>query len=425
MIPLFPADLEGLLGSGLAATLVFWIGLSAYVIANRRRFDRRGRRLSELARHLAADGAEFDSRRERSPAIDRILAGLSRRSLYRMMADVELPRPMGHLFAAYLLERWGLPMLLHDAGAHRGRRPWRRVSALFALGTLRADGVHTLLEDALFGTNPEVASAAVVILSRLQDRRAAEILIAGLRANAYSPSRIATQLDQYGIAIDDLLVPLLADPLAHARYWAVSLLARYSGTKLAEQVSALAEDVDAPVRKAVVQTLADIHGSQAGPIALRRLSDPVSFVRSTAIRALGTVGRADTVQSERNAAARHIASCLGDTEWEVRLAAKESLVAFGPSIWREVSPALDATDRFARNGAAEVLQNLGLLDQLIDDVGRGLEPSAEVVSVIERSFREGGIGLIDAVAERSNRALFPSVGSLLSQLTFVGVRVSP
>jgi HEAT repeat protein len=424
MILWSPGETERLFVRGLAATLALWIGLSAYVIANRLRFDRQARRLAELARLLANDTVTSDPRRSRSPAVDRILAGLSRRRLYRMMADVDLPRPMVALFAAHALERWGLPRLVSDAGEHRGRRPWRRVSALFALGALRAEGVHAMLEDALFGGSPEVASAAVVILSRLQDHRAAAILVAGLRANAYSPSRIATQLDQFGIPIDDLLIPLLADPQASVRYWAVSLLARSSGDKLAEHIAALADDPTAPVRKVALQTLAAIHGAQAGPVALRRLTDPVSFVRSAAIRALGEVGLAATAPNVRDATARHIARLLGDSEWEVRLAAKETLVAFGPSIWREVSGELDATDRFARNGAAEVLQNLGLLDQLIDEVGRGVEPSAEVVSVIERTLREGGIGMVDAVARRSDRTLFPSLGSFLEQLTFVGVRVS-
>lgn len=418
-----PDAVETLLVRGLSVTLAFWVGLSAYVIVNRLRFDRQAGQVAELARQLASDGVASHPGRPRSLAIDRILARLSKRSLERMMADVELSRPMVDLFAAYSVERWGLSRLVRDAAATGGRRPWRRISALFALGNLRFDGVHALLEDALFGADPEVASAAVVILSRLQDRRAAAILIAGLRASAYSPSRIATQLDQFGIPIDDLLSPLLADPLAHVRYWAVSLLARYPGAELAEQIAALADDPDPPVRKAVLQTLAAIQASHAGPIALRGLSDPVAFVRSTAIRALGAVGRRAAVPSVQLESARHIAALLGDTEWEVRLAAKEALVAFGPSIWRAVSRELDATDRFARNGAAEVLQNIGLLDQVIDDVGRGVEPSAEMVSVIERTFREGGIGMIDAVAERSNQTLFPSVGSLLEQLTAVGVRV--
>lgn len=424
MLPLFSAHGAGLFAGGLAATVALWVGLSVYVIVNRLRFDRQAKRLSALARQLDVAGVASDPRRPRSPDIDRIVARLSRRTLYGMMSDVELPRPMADLFAAYALERWGLPRLMRDATVHRERRPWRRVSALFALGQLRASGVHALLEDALFGSDPDVSSAAVVILSRLQDHRAAAILVAGLRANAYSPSRIATQLDQFGIPIDDLLTPLLDDPLSVARYWAVSLLARYSGVALSEQIATLADDPDAPVRKAVLQTLATMRAAQAGPIALRHLDDPIGFVRSAAIRALGAVGRAATAPSERHDTARHIATRLGDAEWEVRLSAKESLVAYGPDIWRAVSPELDATDRFARNGAAEVLQNLGLLDQLIEDVGRGAEPSAEVVSVIERTFREGGTGMIDAVAERSNPTLFPSVGSLLEQLTLVGVRVA-
>jgi len=178
------------------------------------------------------------------------------------------------------------------------------------------------------------------------------------------------------------------------------------------------------VRKGALETLTAVAGAAAGPVALRCLGDPVAYVRSRAVRTLAVVGAADPQLDVRRDYARHMVPLLGDSAWDVRLAAKESLVALGPAIWPEVSAQLDSPDRFARNGAAEVLQNIGLLDQLIDDVGRGVEPSADVVSVLERSFREGGAGMIDAAAARANRELFPSIENLLSRLTFVGVRVS-
>jgi hypothetical protein len=106
------------------------------------------------------------------------------------------------------------------------------------------------------------------------------------------------------------------------------------------------------------------------------------------------------------------------------LAAKESLVSLGPTVWREVAAQLDSPDRFARNTSAEVLQNVNLLDHTIDDIGRGITPAAELVAVLERAFREGGPGIVDAAAARSNPELFPSIEDLLTRLRFAGIRVA-
>ena len=424
MVLRFPADVERALSVAFQATLVLWLGLSVYVVANRVLYNRRARRLSEVARQIANQAHDLTAPLQRSAALDHVLARLPRRVLYQLIADVSAPTKLTDVFAAYALERWVLPRTLRDASARPRRGKWRRISALFALGYVRAAGIHDLLERALFDADAEVASAAVVILHRLGDRRAAEILIAGLRARAYQPSRIATQLDQFAIPIDALLRPLLADPLPHVRYWAVSLLAKYSDVSFATEIAALADDPDAAVRKAVRATLSAINDAAAAPVALRGLDDPVPYVRATAIRALAKVAADEPDSGVRREYAGRIAPLLADREWDVRFAAKESLVAFGPSIWREVSAQLDAPDKFARNGAAEVLQNIGLLDQLIDEVGHGSDPSADVLSVLERSFREGGAGMIDAAAARSNPALFPSIENLLTRLRFVGVRIS-
>ena len=76
----------------------------------------------------------------------------------------------------------GLPQALRDATPHRGaRRKWRRISALHVLLHARPTAIHALLRVALADADADVASAAATVLQRIGDRRAAEILIEGLR----------------------------------------------------------------------------------------------------------------------------------------------------------------------------------------------------------------------------------------------------
>jgi HEAT repeat protein len=288
---------------------------------------------------------------------------------------------------------------------------------LFALEQLKATGIHELLERAAADRDRDVAGAAVVLLHRLGDRRAAEILVQALRAQSYPPSRIATQLDQFPIAIEDVLRPLLGDAEPHARYWGASLLRRYAGARdLAPAVAVLTNDPSGPVRKVALDTLAELDREAAHVAASQRLGDPVDFVRSTAVRVLARLGAADPVPEARRVCARMIAPLLADTSWDVRLATKESLVSLGLTVWSEVAAGLESPDRFARNTSAEILQNLGLIDSVIEELSRDVTPSPEVVHVLERVFKEGGPAMVDAAVARSGPQRIPSAGALLARL---------
>ncbi|MEO8622928.1 MAG: HEAT repeat domain-containing protein [bacterium] len=404
----------------MIVTLVLWVGSTSLVVVNRLLYEQGQRRLVDIARQLTDPSLASLPPLERSPAIRAILSRKSRRAVYRMIVSTSFPNWLTEICAAYALDRWGLPRMISDASPARGRRKWTRIAALFALGRLRATEVYDLLETAVFDTDPDVASAASVALQQLGDRRAAAILIAALQARSYSPSRIATQLDAFPVPIDDLLRPLLASQTVEVRYWAVSLLFRYPGSlELAHEVEVLTNDAHATVRKAAVLTLGVMDWERALPVALRLLTDPTPFVRTAAIRVFSRHGALDEDTDSRRVLAAHITSSLADIAWEVRLAAKEVLVALGPGVWREVAEQLDSSDTFARNSAAEVLQNLGLIDRTMEDIGRGVQPSADILDVLGRAFREGGPAMVDAAIARSKPDLHADIESLMTRLQFV------
>lgn len=393
---------ERLVFAGFGVMFALWAILSALVVVNRILHDRRQRRLVDIARALTDPSVEALPPLERSPAVRRILDRMSRRAVYRMVASSDYPMWLTEIFAAYSLEYLGLPRMVRDASSSSWRSKWRRISALFALGHMRAPGVHKLLESAVLGPDAEVAGAAATILHRLGDRAAAGILVSVLRYPTGRSSRIATYLDQYPMPIHDLLLPLLQDARPQARYWAASLLtADRDNAELSARVAPLADDPDAAVRKAALATLGARSAPEAVPVARRRLTDPVPYVRSTAVRVLGLLGAVERDVLSRREVATWIAPLLADAAWEVRLAAKESLVRLGQEIWREVARQLDSPDAFARNGAAEVLQNLGTLDWALSFLGVGVVPNAELADVLARAFREGGPAMVDAAEARS------------------------
>lgn len=391
-----------------ASTVILWLGLSIYVVLNRVLYDLRRRALRRAQAELADPSLSGRPPFERSRRVEGILARLPRRAIDRVVADVSLPGFLSETFAAYSVARWGIDRVLRQASTPTGRfLKWRRLAALSVLAQLRHARVHDLLDAAVREPDPDVAGASVVLLGRLRDRRAASILIDLLRRRKPSASRIATQLESFPQETAAQLVPLLRDALPHARYWAACLLSRYpSALGLDASLAPLCHDVDPSVRKSAVQTLGTIGGPLAVGAAAGLLDDPVPYVRAHAARALGRLGSAEH--------ASRVASLLADRDFWARLAAKEALVAMGTRARPAVIVQLDSADGFARNGAAEVLQNMGVLDELIAEAARTADAGS--LDVLEKSLRAGGRGMLDTAMARMRGDAIPGEQSALSRI---------
>jgi HEAT repeat protein len=278
--------------------------------------------------------------------------------------------------------------LLRRAASHRtGAGRWRRVATLQALADGRHPEARALLERALVDPDRDIVGAAVKALGRLGDEWAAAALIGALREDLYPRSRIAAQLERLAPKVGHLLVPLLADAQAPVRFWAATLLARYPGLAL-DELTACAHDSDANVRAAALAALGASGDSLALPTALQLLDDPAWFVRAHACRAVGALGSP--------AAAADIASLLADDWWWVRAAAKDALRSLGSPAAPAVVPYLEHADRFARNSAAEVLQDVGFVDALA-----ARDPHGDLLA---RIYAAGGRRL-RAAAERRVEAV--------------------
>ena len=413
---------EPVLVQAFAVVATVWVLASVWVVVDRVRYDRRKRLILEIERLLGYPDLAALPTGERGPAVRRMLTRLPKLVVYRMASNAELPAWVRESCAAYSLEHIGLKRMLRDATPHKGtRRKWRRISALHALEHARPDAIHALLRVALADADADVASAAATVLQRIGDRRAAEILVGGLRAARLPASRIAARLGRFPMPLDELLIPLLTDARPEARYWGATLLRNHQDHDgLAAAIVPLADDRDAPVRKAALLTLGAMVAEGAARLATRRLTDPAPFVRSAAMHVLAQVGERSPDRARRRALALSITPSLSDRDWSVRAAAKDALVRLGPATWREVSVQLTSPDGFARNGAAEVLQNLGVLDWTLRGIASGVPPSEEAVDVLRKALREGGVAMSDAAALRASSEPIPNVREILASFQLEG-----
>ena len=340
----------------LGVVFLLWLGVSLFVIVTRTIYDvrlgfvRTARRLIERRFEAgAADAADLDW----------ILRRLPRRTIERVAADTATAPGLAEAFAAHAAERDAGRLVEAAAGHTSEVTKWRRIAALRILARGRSAAALPLLEAALADPDEDVVDAAVVTLGGIGDEPAGALLVEALRHGG--GSRVATQLDQFPLDIGHLLVPLLRDWDAQARYWAVKLLARYADLPgLPLELATLGGDQDAGVRAAVAETLGRVGGPAAISIALPLLEDPVPYVRAHAARALGAQGRPELAAA--------VAQLLADEEWWVRAGAKQALATLGRDATEHVLPYLESPDEFARNGAAEVLQNSGVADSLVAEL---------------------------------------------------------
>lgn len=384
----------------LGALVLVWVGVSAYVVVTRALFDLKG-----LSFHTAR--RVLDRRLGRGVALEDALAGLPRRTLAGIAADASTPRPIAEAAARRLLgHRRG--RTVNQARSHRSDTDkWRRLAALRILSLGGSSIAKPELARALRDSDPDVVGGAVAILGSRADRESAAMLVTALREGRYSRSRIAAQLDAFPLPIAGLLRPLLEDPDPTIRQWGATLLGRYPDPEIELELAALLVDDDPQVRAAMLKSLARTKSRLAAPAAVTALADPVWFVRVHGARALGRLGELDR--------ASELVALLADEQWWVRTAAKESLQELGEGVEPAVLPALRSDDRFVRDGVAEVLQNIGFVDDLI----RRLEhaPHDELALRVLRSiFQNGGAAVAGAALKRSAASGSTRAAALLDGL---------
>lgn len=407
---LTPSQLVGvLLVPAFALVLATWTGASVYLLVTGVRNGARAIALGRARRALGAIAVADRHDEDLRTAVVSLMATFPDDVVLPLSAGTTHRPALDRVVAEAAVARLGRAALESLAGERRAPKDnWRRIAAMRVLAAgAPAAPLVPLLQRAL-DDDPEIVGASLAVLGRLDDQAAGLALVAALKDHKYAPSRIATYLDQSPASIAEALLPLLHHPDAQVRYWGATLVSRHRAPGVERDIAQLVKDPSPLVRKAAVATLAEIDGPGTIDAVQPLLSDPIWYVRAHAARALAAAHATDT--------AEHVAPLLADREWWVRLAARESLQQMGEEVWSVLVPYLDHADAFARNGAAEVLQNIGVLDSLIVLEAATSRPSASKVEMLRKIAAAGGTRMTDALLERVDENVRPRVRSLLASL---------
>jgi len=399
--------IEALLLVALVLAFTTWAALSVYTLSVHRRRETSRTIISDAIAELRSNDVRSLPLAARVARAKPMLDRASRTMIMHAAAFGDTPPDVFEAITAYLQAKWGDDSLRIDATTHKtGREKWRRMAALRILFHRNDPEVTSLLSRAVDETDPDLAAVALSLLAESSEPAAVDVMIAALKKRRHAPSRVAIHLEHSRQLIADRLIPLLSDGDAVVRLWGATLLGRYTEVNgLEHALAPLTSDTDANVRAAAIKSLGKVGNRIAASAALRLLHDGESFVRAHAARALGELNRSDL--------AGEVAALLADRDWWVRRAAKDSLEMMGSDVWPVLVRCLDHPDAFVRNGAAEVFQNLGILDSLIIMEAATDDPSSAKIDMLRRITGAGGIRLTDSLIERAGPAVQPRVRELL------------
>lgn len=305
----------------LLVTVVSWGVLSAAILTERARHDRRRRRLAALSQALLATGED---------ALGQLASDVSVSDFDQLVVD-GLPLDVETALARAVLADGRRDRLTQAMLGVSTGDVWKRIRAARLLTSARADGIHDGLDQMLRSGDRVLAAAALRFFIQLDDRRSAELMIQALLDGVHSRSRIAAAFNAQRVERAEALAPLFASGEASCRYWAARL-ARFLGTRRwVSRVRELTTDLDPYVRRAAVEAVGSLGDVGDVPIALELFSDPAPVVRAYAARAVAALGG-----GRHEAALRQL---LNDSAWIVRAAAAEVLSDRRPVAQGDAAPA--------------------------------------------------------------------------------------
>ena len=272
---------------------------------------------------------------------------LSRRALVHALRSLGEPY---FQFVSYVYDR--LNLSAHAMRDLRSYRWIRRAEAALELGAFRrpevlSDGL-ALLRD----PQPEVRMAAARALSDLGSPQAVRALLESIPlATRWAISDMVDLVRVFGEAAGpELLATLSQSPVRQARLAAIEALGEIAHAPAYALILPFLSDPDMEFRVTATRALGRLGGHGVYEALGRAVKDSAWQVRAVAARALGAYRGAE--------ACAILEGALTDAAWWVRLNAADALAQQSTLGAESLRKQLNSPDVFARDIAAQMLQQL-------------------------------------------------------------------
>ena len=262
----------------------------------------------------------------------------------------------------------------------------KRSDAARRLGRIGDPRTVPELKELLRDPKEEVREAALFALGRIGTREALESMLDALDSGGrWSQEKVAEAVEEAGDESRRVLVGLVRDGNPSRRAFAAEVMGGIGGAEEAVHLEEALEDEEVDVRARAADSLGRMRHRLARPALLLALDDPAWEVRAQAVKALGKIG--EELDAPR------LAEMLRDDAWWVRNNAAAALREMGETGERPLLEMLWDEDRFARETAAQALEEGSIVERLVKDMREGDE-NPEAGRVLHRLAEIGSVGTI-------------------------------
>ncbi|RJP32022.1 MAG: hypothetical protein C4536_06820 [Actinobacteria bacterium] len=291
----------------------------------------------------------------------------------------------------------------------RSRSKSRRSDAARRLGRIGDPRSVPELKELLEDPGEEVREAALYALGRIGTREALESMLDALNdGDRWSQEKVAEAVEEAGDESRRVLVGLLRDGNPMRRAFAAEVMGELGGAEEAVYLEEALADEEVDVRARAADSLGRMRHRLARPALLQALDDPAWQVRAQAVKALGGIGEEKDVS--------RLAEMLRDTEWWVRNNAASALREMGEMGEGPLAAMLWDEDRFARETAAQALEEGSMVERLVKDMREG-DGDPEGSSIIHRLAEIGCVGtIIQVLSDLPDTTVKGSLVNLLADI---------
>ncbi len=263
-------------------------------------------------------------------------------------------------------------------------RPRRAAYSAELLGNVGDERAVPGLARLLGSRNYRVADAALYALGKIGTQESlSEITKILDHPTRWTQDRIAAAVEAVGPRATNLLVRNLEEGTPQTRTLSAEILAKVGGEEALPALRAALSDPNTDVRARAAAALGRLGDRGSLQPLLAALQDARWEVRSQAAKALGEL--------EEPAALPPLANALRDSEWWVRANAEEAMRRMGDAGERELAGMLYDDDRFARETAAQALQELGVPERYLQMAEAG-EDVETLKPILKRMAEIGAVG---------------------------------
>ena len=240
----------------------------------------------------------------------------------------------------------------------QSRRWWARAEAAEKLGLIGSEQATRPLIERMEDPVPEVRVRAAKALGGIRTSQALLTLIRTLwDPGRWSAIRVAGILIVGGDETVQLLLKEFPGMPTHAKIAAVDIFARTRSLKATALLLSLLKESNPDLRARAAFALGQTGDPNSAPNLTGILSDPDWAVRAMAAKALGRLSEHESIPSLKTA--------LSDPQWWVRTNAAEALKNKGEAGMNALLASLDSSDVYAAQQAVLMLQESGVLDNLV------------------------------------------------------------